>query len=263
MNFEKEIYEILAKDCKNELHNYLNKVLLKAYNLGWNDCVAGDDMPSLDAQTNHQILQRIKTEAPQTEKISSYDRIDTCFGFPFPDGLQQKYQKAIRFAGERHLDQKLPGSNVSYLVHVSNVAMEILLAYQADPDFDVEFAVQLALLHDVIEDTETSYKELEDAFDKRIADAVLALSKDKRIDEKTDRMKNSLERILRLEKEVGMVKLADRITNLQPPPKNWNTEKITKYGAEAQLIFETLKNCNVYLARRLRVKIEEYREFYK
>jgi (p)ppGpp synthase/HD superfamily hydrolase len=258
MNFEKEINEILAKDCKNELHNYLNKVLLKAYNLGWNDCITGDDIPSFDAQTNQQIIERIKTEAPLTEKISPYYRVGPSFGFSFPDGLQQKYQKAIRFAGERHLDQKLPGSNVSYLVHVSNVAMEILLAYQAHPDFDVEFAVQLALLHDVIEDTETSYTELGDAFDKRIADAVLALSKDKRIDVKTERMKDSLERILRLEKEVGMVKLADRITNLQPPPLHWSTEKITKYGAEAQLIFETLKNCNVYLARRLRVKLGEY-----
>ena len=38
--------------------------------------------------------------------------------------------------------------------------MEILMSYSVNPNFDVDFAVQVALLHDVLEDTDTSYEEL-------------------------------------------------------------------------------------------------------
>ena len=175
-----------------------------------------------------------------------------------PVRLQEKYQKAIRFAGEKHGDQKMPGSTISYMVHISNVAMEILSAYFLQPDFDVDFAVQVALLHDVIEDTDTGYEELKTAFSERIADAVLALSKNKDIPDKSERIKDSLKRILQLENEVGMVKLADRITNLQPPPRHWTKEKIGKYHREARNIHESLKHCNKYLSLRLQQLIGTY-----
>ena len=42
---------------------------------------------------------------------------------------QELYQKAMKFAGEKHKDQKVPGTNSNYLLHISNVAMEILVAY--------------------------------------------------------------------------------------------------------------------------------------
>ena len=71
-------------------------------------------------------------------------------------------------------------------------------------------------------------------------------------------MNDSLKRINKLEKEVGIVKIADRITNLQEPPKHWNLEKIKKYHAEAQNIAKTLKNKNTYLKNRLLSKIDEY-----
>ena len=74
--------------------------------------------------------------------------------------LQQAYQEAIRFAGERHADQTMPASKASYLVHLSNVAMEVILAAKHSSAFDLEFAVQVALLHDVLEDTSTSFEEV-------------------------------------------------------------------------------------------------------
>ena len=55
-----------------------------------------------------------------------------------------------------------------------------------------------------------------------------------------------------------MVKLADRITNLLPPPAHWDDEKIENYREEAKLIYTELKNANEYLATRLFMKIEGY-----
>lgn len=176
--------------------------------------------------------------------------------------LQTKYQKAIKFAAEKHAEknQLIPGTNLPYVVHLSNVVMEILIASQNTEKFDLEFAIQVALLHDILEDTETTYNELENEFGKEIANAVLALTKDSKIP-KEERMNDSLKRIKTLPEEVWAVKLADRITNLQSPPKHWSFEKITDYQKQAILIHNTLKGGNEYLEKRLWEKILDYLKY--
>ena len=171
---------------------------------------------------------------------------------------QELYQKAIKFAGEKHKDQKVPGTNSNYLLHISNVAMEIILAHNAANNFDLNYAVQLALLHDTLEDTETDFSELLNMFGKKVAIGVRALTKN--INSKKEKMTDSLNRINKLEKEVGMVKLADRITNLQEPPKHWKKDKIQNYLSEAIVINEALNNKNEYLNKRLENKIAEYKK---
>jgi len=71
-------------------------------------------------------------------------------------------------------------------------------------------------------------------------------------------MNDSLARINILEKEVGLVKIADRITNLQTPPQHWTKEKTHKYWEEAKLISISLQGKNEYLHQRLNKKIKEY-----
>ena len=175
--------------------------------------------------------------------------------------IQELYQKAIKFAGEKHCDQKLPGFNANYVLHLSNVAMEVLLAYQAVPDFDLAFAIQLALLHDTIEDTDTTFEVLKNQFGLDIAEGVQALTKDSAILAKKERMLDSLSRITILKKEVGLVKLADRITNLQQPPKTWNKDKIKVYLEEAIVLSTLLPDKNEYLNNRLKNKIEDYKKY--
>ncbi len=176
--------------------------------------------------------------------------------------LQTKYQKAIKFAAKKHADknQLIPGTNLPYVVHLSNVAMEILIAAQKTEKFDSEFAVQVALLHDILEDTETTFDEVAREFNKEIAQAVLALTKDSEIP-KEDRMNDSLKRIRELRKEVWAVKLADRITNLQTPPEHWSFEKITEYQKQAVQIYNSLKGGNEYLEHRLWEKISDYLKY--
>ena len=55
-----------------------------------------------------------------------------------------------------------------------------------------------------------------------------------------------------------MVKLADRITNLQPPPSYWTKDKIEKYRAEAIEILDALGEASGFLFSRLREKIDGY-----
>jgi len=174
---------------------------------------------------------------------------------------QEIYQKAIKFAGEKHKSQKVPGTNSNYLMHVSNVAMEIIMAYNASNDFDVDYAVQMALLHDTLEDTETEFSELKEVFGEKVALGVLALTKNDNFSTKNEEMIDSLNRVNALEKEVGMVKLADRITNLQEPPNYWSKDETLNYLNEAKLIDKMLDNKNVYLNSRLRSKINVYKKY--
>lgn len=173
---------------------------------------------------------------------------------------QDLYQKTILFAGEKYKKQKLPIDGLPYVVHLSNVAMEVMFAWESCKDFDIEYALQLALLHDTLEDTETSYEELEKTFGIEVSKGVFALTKDKNI-AKYEQMQNSIKKILNCPKEVGIVKMSDRITNLQKPPKHWNNKKIISYRQEAQYILESLKFSNKYLAERLSFKIDEYEKY--
>ena len=68
-------------------------------------------------------------------------------------------------------------------------------------------------------------------------------------------------RIKQQPEEIWMVKLADRITNLQPPPGNWSKEKIGNYLQEAVTIHEYLGGASGYLSSRLLEKIDGYRMY--
>jgi guanosine-3',5'-bis(diphosphate) 3'-pyrophosphohydrolase len=176
--------------------------------------------------------------------------------------LQSIYQKTIKFAAKKHADQNqvIPGTNLPYVVHLSNVAMEIIFASQETKEFNTAFAIQVALLHDILEDTETTFEEIVSEFDEEIAQAVLALTKNAEIS-KEERMMDSLARIKKLTKEVWAVKLADRITNLQVPPENWSLEKIQEYQKQALQILDSLKGGNIYLEKRLAERIQNYLQY--
>jgi (p)ppGpp synthase/HD superfamily hydrolase len=176
--------------------------------------------------------------------------------------IQSAFQKAIKFAAEKHAEkgQLVPGTRLPYVVHLSNVAMEIFIAAAHSVDFDLGFAVQVALLHDTLEDTNATVEELSQAFGSEVARGVLALTKNDALP-REDRMRDSLKRIKEARKEVWAVKLADRITNLQAPPKYWNYAKKIAYRAEAEKILEALRGGNSYLEERLQSKIEEYRAY--
>lgn len=173
---------------------------------------------------------------------------------------QEAYLKAYRFAAERHEGQFVPGTKWPYLAHLSMVSMEIIAALNHETDIDGDLAVQAAILHDTIEDTDTTFDELLSAFGQPVANGVLALTKDEAI-EKQHQISDSLKRIKNQTREIWMVKLADRITNLQMPPANWTTNKRRNYLDQAKLILDELKSGNKFLSSRLKEKIEAY-QFY-
>ena len=171
--------------------------------------------------------------------------------------IQEAYLETWHFAAQAHLGQTVPGSPWPYLVHVGAVAMEILAAHPREPFGDPVLAVQCALLHDTMEDCGVEAVELERRFGQAVARGVAALSKRKGLS-KPEAMADSLSRILEQPREVWAVKLADRITNLQPPPAHWTEAKRRAYHVQAQQILDALAPGHSYLAERLREKIRGY-----
>lgn len=177
---------------------------------------------------------------------------------------QENYIEVLNFAAIAHGEQKTP-KGLPYLAHITCVAMEVINACEKS-NLDEEkanIAISCALLHDVIEDANITYDELYVKFGETVANGVEALTKDKTLASKQEQMKDSIERLLTQPYEVQMVKLADRITNLGVPPKHWDNEKIKKYQKEASFILSCLGNSNIYLAKRLKEKIEDYNNYIK
>jgi (p)ppGpp synthase/HD superfamily hydrolase len=173
---------------------------------------------------------------------------------------------AWRFASDAHQGQRVPGSELPYVVHVGAVSMEIAgaiarRAQLGEPVARPDLAIRCALLHDVVEDTAIGVDELAARFGSAVAEGVAALTKNPAVGDKPAQMRDSLARIRKQPPEIWMVKLADRITNLQPPPRHWTRDKIRRYHAEAQDILAELGAACSVLETRLGEKIEAYAKF--
>jgi (p)ppGpp synthase/HD superfamily hydrolase len=192
-----------------------------------------------------------------------------------------RYVMALEFAARRHvievpltadpkrtksavmvrMPQSIPGSEMPYVVHVASVAAEVIAALPATPLADPELAVMCALLHDTIEDTETTHAHVAAAFGAKVADGVQALSKNGALP-KGEQMADSLRRIKLQSYEVWVVKLADRIVNLATPPDYWTREKRVSYRDEAIVIADALGAASAALDARIREKVKAYAAYF-
>ena len=177
-----------------------------------------------------------------------------------------QYAKAWEFATIAHQNQSYGGRSegvqINYINHIGSVAMEVMCALKNTTEILNEvLAVNCALLHDIIEDTEHTYADVATHFGEETAKGVLALTKDESLPTKAEQMDDSLHRIQAQPKEVWMVKLADRICNLYHPPFYWKTDRMLTYQVEAQKILDALGSSNTYLAQRLATQIKAYDRF--
>ncbi len=167
-------------------------------------------------------------------------------------------QTAWRFAAQKHQGQSYPGSTLPYLVHIGMVLLELLPALKERPGLDEDLAVCCAILHDTLEDTNTTPAELEAIFSPSTLAGVLALTKDG-TRPKDAAMRDSLQRIRKQGREIWLVKLSDRIANLGSAPPHWDRGKCLAYAAEGEAILEALGSASAVLSARLAERIAAWR----
>ena len=172
---------------------------------------------------------------------------------------EELFTKTMLFAIDKHKNQvmKYP-ENMPYSAHIFGVTERLINnAIKDEQDFDWNLAIQVALLHDTLEDTDTSYDELVDNFVRQVADGVLAVTKNDNLP-KEMQMKDCIVRIKKQPKEIAMVKLADRLFNMRERLPIWSKEKQEAYKKEAIMICDELGFASENLSKALKEAIENY-----
>ena len=133
-------------------------------------------------------------------------------------------RKAMIIAYEAHKNQ-VDKSGVPYIYHPIHVAEQM----------NTENECIIALLHDVVEDTNVTFKQLEEVFSKEIIDILKLLTREENIeyDEYIKRIKNN--------SIACKVKIADLTHNLDKTRLNFVTEvdvkRNEKYKKALQILY--------------------------
>ncbi|MBI5276335.1 MAG: bifunctional (p)ppGpp synthetase/guanosine-3',5'-bis(diphosphate) 3'-pyrophosphohydrolase [Burkholderiales bacterium] len=152
--------------------------------------------------------------------------------------------KAIQFAALKHRDQRRKDMEASpYINHP--IALATLLATTGGVDDLV--VLQAAILHDTIEDTQTTYEELVAGFGQEVADVVLEVTDDKNL-QKHERKQKQIESAPHKSEAAALVKLADKTCNLrdiaESPPQEWSLQRRREYFDWARKVVDGLPKVN-------------------
>ena len=127
---------------------------------------------------------------------------------------QPLLQKAMEFAAMKHEGYVRKGTTIPYFTHVME-AMEIVSRMTEDEEVRAA-----AVLHDTLEDTPTTKKELIHFFGRRVADLVAAESEDKREQRPAGetwlvRKQETIKHLETAKTEIRMVALGDKLSNVR------------------------------------------------
>jgi guanosine-3',5'-bis(diphosphate) 3'-pyrophosphohydrolase len=137
--------------------------------------------------------------------------------------------RAVAFAAEKHKNQRRKDAEATpYINHP--IALANVLKQEGGVD-DVA-VLAAAILHDTIEDTQTTVDELRQQFGDEITGIVLEVTDDKLLP-KAERKRLQIEHAAHASPKAKLVKLADKICNLRDiatsPPSDWSMERKREY----------------------------------
>lgn len=155
-----------------------------------------------------------------------------------------KLIEAASFAAKKHRYQKRKGDNHEpYINHPLEVA-NLLANVGKVEDYDVLIA---AVLHDTIEDTQTSPAELTERFGESVCRMVLEVTDDKSLP-KQERKLKQIEHAPHLSDGAKQLKLCDKISNITDvtdnPPAGWSQERKLEYVNWGEKVVTGLRGVN-------------------
>lgn len=155
--------------------------------------------------------------------------------------------RAASFAAHKHRNQRRKDADASpYINHP--LALARVLAEEGG----VSDAATLcaALLHDTIEDTDTTADELRREFGDEVRAVVEEVTDDKALP-KSERKRIQVEQAAHISDKAKRVKLADKICNLRDvartPPADWSLERRREYFDWAKSVIDRLRGIDAGL----------------
>jgi (p)ppGpp synthase/HD superfamily hydrolase len=163
--------------------------------------------------------------------------------------------KAADFAAVKHKDQRRKNkSAIPYINHPIGVA-RILTSEGKVTD---PIVLQAALLHDTVEDTDTTIEEIGDVFGQKVKNIVAEVTDDKSL-AKEDRKQIQIDTAYKKSPEAKLVKLADKLHNLRSlddvegVPVGWDEKRVHEYFIWAFNVVKGLRGSN----SRIELELDE------
>lgn len=132
------------------------------------------------------------------------------------------FMKCVQFAAHKHKDQRRKNPLMTpYINHPINVAS--ILANEGN--IKDEEVIMAASLHDTVEDTDTTFEEIDEHFGTTVGGIVREVTDDKNL-EKQERKRLQIEHAATASYKAKLVKLADKLDNLRDlleiAPTGWS-----------------------------------------
>ena len=167
--------------------------------------------------------------------------------------------KATQFAALKHCDQRRKDGKTPYIIHPISVAM-ILSEIGSIEDLEI---LSAALLHDTLEDTDTSAHELDKNFGSRVRIIVEELTDNDMLTFSQSKQMQ-IENAPYLSKNATLVRIADKISNvsdvIENPPPEWNQKRCNKYVDWAEAVMNNCQKVNQDLENHFFELLTEYRK---
>ncbi|CAM1312775.1 HDDC3 (predicted) [Pycnogonum litorale] len=168
------------------------------------------------------------------------------------ENVQIPLIRCINFAAIKHKNQRRKDpENTPYINHpigVANILVE-------EGGIDDLATLQAAILHDTVEDTDTTLVEIEREFGSEIKCIVAELTDDKLL-AKEERKRQQIARAPQCSYKAKLVKLADKLYNLRDLnrtiPQGWTDDRVHEYFVWASKVVSGLKGTNENLEKLLR-----------
>jgi guanosine-3',5'-bis(diphosphate) 3'-pyrophosphohydrolase len=158
--------------------------------------------------------------------------------------------KAVEFAAHKHRNQRRKDARASPYINHPIALAQIL---RVEGGVDDPAVIAAALLHDTVEDTDTSYRELRGQFGAKVADIVAEVTDTKWL-KKGSRKRLQISKASRSTEGARLVKLADKIANLRDiiasPPADWALTRKREYFDWAKQVVDQVRGTNLKLERR-------------
>lgn len=157
---------------------------------------------------------------------------------------------AARFAAWKHRHQRRKGAGrLPYINH----PLDLAHALWFEGGVRDEITLAAAILHDTIEDTQTTVQELQGEFGAAVAGIVMETSDEPSVDWRV-RKKLQITRARSASQRAREVKLADKLCNLRSlvasPPQRWSLERRREYFDWAKRVVDELRGTNAELEAR-------------
>lgn len=161
-----------------------------------------------------------------------------------------KLVEAISFAAKKHRSQKRKGADEEPYINHPLEVLNLLTSVGKIEDFDILIA---AVLHDTIEDTETTKEEISELFGANVGAMVLELTDDKSLPKAT-RKQLQIEHAPHISDGAKQIKLCDKISNIRDvtenPPDGWSNERRLEYVGWGEKVVAGLRGVNADLEKR-------------